>query len=217
MPNVTDDHSIKITEEILVGRRIRDERKRQGLSLRSLAGLSNLNINTLCLIENGKTSPSVSTLQQLASALSVPIVTFFENEPEDKLIVYTPAGQRPSVSVGSTIMQNLGQELAGSAVQAFIVTLQPWMGSGDQPIVHTGFEFVYCIEGAVHYRIQNEDYYLLTGDSLVFAAYLPHCWENIDPEMCKIILVICSPDEHDNPVGKHMKFTQKKETFEQTK
>jgi hypothetical protein len=36
------------------------------LTIRALASQSGLAVNTLSLIENGKTSPSVSTLQQLA-------------------------------------------------------------------------------------------------------------------------------------------------------
>lgn len=61
-----------------VGRNLRDLRAERELSIRSLAELSGLNVNTLSMIENGKSSPSVSTLQQLASALTVPITDFFE-------------------------------------------------------------------------------------------------------------------------------------------
>ena len=64
--------------EVLVGRNLRDIRTKKGFSLRALAESSGLNANTLSLIENGKISPSVSTLQQLSLALHVPITTFFE-------------------------------------------------------------------------------------------------------------------------------------------
>lgn len=63
--------------EVLVGRRLRDLRTKRGFSLRVLADRSGLNVNTLSLVENGKSSPSVSTLQQLATALEVPIMAFF--------------------------------------------------------------------------------------------------------------------------------------------
>ncbi len=55
--------------KISVGRRLRELRAEQDLSIRALAEKSGLNANTLSLIENSKTSPSVSTLQQLAGAL----------------------------------------------------------------------------------------------------------------------------------------------------
>jgi transcriptional regulator with XRE-family HTH domain/predicted Fe-Mo cluster-binding NifX family protein len=203
MESTALDSTKQTSTEAQVGRKIREVRNRKGFSLRALADRSGLNINTLSLVENGKSSPSVSTLQQLALALEVPIVSFFESDPVAKQIVITPANQRPSVSFGSTIMENLGEDLAGSAVQPFLVTLQPGRGSGDQPIVHTGHEFVYCLEGAIHYRIQGEDYYLQTGDSLVFEAHLPHCWENIDHETAQILLILFPSDGREEPGGRH--------------
>lgn len=48
--------------EIKVSRRLRELRVECGFSIRALAKQSSLNINTLSMIENGKTSPSVSTM-----------------------------------------------------------------------------------------------------------------------------------------------------------
>jgi uncharacterized cupin superfamily protein/DNA-binding Xre family transcriptional regulator len=189
--------------EIQVGRKIRELRNQKGFSLREIADRSGLNINTLSMVENGKSSPSVSTLQQLARALDVSIVDFFETDQVQKQIVFTPANQRPGSHFGSTLMENLGEGLAGNVVQPFIINLPPGRGSGDQPIVHTGHEFVFCLEGAIHYRIQGEDYYLQTGDSLIFEAHLPHCWENIDKEDARIILVFYPSDRREDPGGHH--------------
>src|SRR4030042_237738 len=139
--------------EIQVGHKLRELRIRQGLSLRALADRSGLNVNTLSLVENGKSSPSVSTLQQLAFALKVPIAAFFETKLVENQVVFTSADQRPCAAFGSTQMENLGKDLAGTPVQPFVVTMKPHTGSGDQVIVHTGHEFVYCLMGTVRYRI----------------------------------------------------------------
>ncbi len=56
-------------QEVNVGRALRALCVQRGLSIRVLAEKSGLAVNTLSLIQNNKTSPSVSTLQQLASAL----------------------------------------------------------------------------------------------------------------------------------------------------
>ena len=190
--------------EVQVGRRIRELRTRSGLSLRALADRSGLNINTLSLVENGKSSPSVSTLQQLAQALDVHISTFFETEPTLKHVVFTPRDQRPHAVVGSTQMQNLGKDLYGSVVQPFVVTLKPGMGSGERLIVHTGHEFVYCLEGIARYQIDGAEYVLRAGDSLVFEAHLPHCWENHGDSTTQILLVLLPSDERDQPAGRHL-------------
>jgi transcriptional regulator with XRE-family HTH domain/predicted Fe-Mo cluster-binding NifX family protein len=189
--------------DFLVGKRLKDLRTRRGFSLRVLADHSGLNINTLSLIENGKSSPSVSTLQQLALALEVPIAAFFESEPAVKKVIFTTADQRPTQTFGSTEMQNLGKDLARNAVQPFVVTLQPGMGSGDRIIVHTGFEFVYCLSGSIHYQIEQQEYNLHPGDSLVFEAHLPHCWENRDDIPGQILLILYPSDEREKPGGQH--------------
>ena len=196
--------AVQTPAEVLVGRKLRELRSRHGLSLRSLADRSGLNINTLSLIENGKSSPSVSTLQQLALALSVPLSAFFEDEFIEKRVVFTPAHSRPLAEFGSTQMENLAQNLVGNAVQPYMVTLKPGMGSGDRMIVHTGYEFVYCLEGEIQYTIDGVDYLLKTGDSLVFQAHLPHCWKNLGQELACLLMVLYPADENEEAGSRHV-------------
>jgi transcriptional regulator with XRE-family HTH domain/predicted Fe-Mo cluster-binding NifX family protein len=201
-----------ISAEMLVGHRLRELRTRLGFSLRVLANRSGLNVNTLSLVENGKSSPSVSTLQRLALALKVPISSFFESDLTNKHVVFTPVNQRPQATFGSTKMQNLAKDLAGSTVQSFVVALQPGMGSGDQMIVHTGHEFVYCLSGSIQYQIEQEEYDLKPGDSLVFEAQLPHCWENKGDDTAQILLILYPTDEREESGGRHFSLeTMKKE------
>lgn len=198
--------------EVLVGHKLRELRNRQGLSLRALADRSGLNVNTLSMIENGKSSPTVGTLQQLALALEVPIATLFESEPVEKQVVFTPAEQRPVASFGSTRMQHLGKDLAGNVVQPFVVTLKPGMGSGDRMIVHTGHEFVYCLNGSIRYQIEQNEYLLKAGDSLLFEAHLSHSWENKGNDTAQFLLILYPSDEREEPGGRHFSFdTMKKE------
>jgi hypothetical protein len=41
------------------------------------------------------------------------------------------------------------------------------------------------------------------GDSLLFEAYLPHCWKNEDPKSSRVLLVLCPLDERDQPTQRH--------------
>lgn len=212
--NITDPAMVdkNTPAEVLVGRKLRDLRNRKNSSLRALADRSGLNVNTLSLVENGNSSPSVSTLQHLALALEVPIASFFESAPVEKRVVFTPADQRPQAAFGSTQMQNLGKSLIGNYVQPFVVALEPGKGSGDQMIVHTGHEFVYCLSGSIRYQIEKEEYLLKPGDSLVFESYLPHCWENKGDDTAQILLILYPSDERDAPGGRHFSTeTMKKE------
>lgn len=189
--------------EAEVGRRLRQLRAWRALSLRALADLSGLNVNTLSLIENSKTSPSVSTLQQLARSLQVPITAFFETDPSPRPVVFTPANQRPAAQFGNTRMQNLARDLSTGALQSFVVALQPEEHSGEAMIVHTGYEFVFGLAGSVQYQVGEETFNLGPGDALAFEAHLPHCWKNHATGEAQFLLILQPADHRDAPLERH--------------
>jgi quercetin dioxygenase-like cupin family protein len=71
------------------------------------------------------------------------------------------------------------------------------------PIVHTGVEFVYCLEGRLTYTLEDRVYLLEPGDSLLFEAHLPHRWQNVDSVPSRSLLVLCPGDERDHPTERH--------------
>ena len=186
-----------------VGAKIREIRTRYHWSLRKLAERSGLNVNTISLVENGKSSQSVSTLQHVARALKVPITAFFESEPDPKQVVFTRRHQRPQAIFQSARMENLGQELAGNAIQPFVVGMEYQGGSGSELIVHTGHEFAYCLSGKILYLIDGLRYELKPGDSIAFESHLPHRWENLHEGESQMILVICPAHRRERPGGHH--------------
>jgi transcriptional regulator with XRE-family HTH domain len=188
-----------------VGRNLRDLRAERELSIRSLAVLSGLNVNTLSMIENGKSSPSVSTLQQLASALIVPITAFFETDIIKNNVSYQKAGQRLQAAFSHGTLADLGAGLTLRGGQPLLVTLEPKANSGPTPIVHTGHEFVFCLEGRLSYTIEDHIYILNPGDSLLFEAHLPHFWQNVGESTSQSLLIMCPADESDHPTERHFK------------
>jgi transcriptional regulator with XRE-family HTH domain len=190
-------------DEVNVGQRLRQLRAEHGLSIRALAGLSNLSINTLSLIENGKTSPSVSTLQQLAAALQVSITSFFETGMPKSRVVHSKAFQRPCGRFQHGILEDLGAGMSDRAVQPFLVTLEPNSGSGPDQIVHTGYEFLFCIKGRITYTVEERVYLLEPGDSLLFESHLPHRWYNVESEQSQALLVLYPTDARDRPTDRH--------------
>jgi transcriptional regulator with XRE-family HTH domain len=189
--------------EVKVGQNLRRLREGRHLSLRALAEISGLAINTLSLIENGKSSPSVSTLQQLARALEIPISTFFETSAPRKNIAHIKRQRRPRATFEHGSLEDLGAGSVIQAVEPFVVTLEPQADSGKQEIVHTGYEFIYCLEGQIQYTIGKENYLLEPGDSLLFEAHLPHCWQNPGQVEARSILVMVPGDERDHPLERH--------------
>jgi len=188
-----------------VGRNLHDLRAERGLSIRSLAERSGLNVNTLSLIENGKSSPSVSTLQQLASALFIPIAAFFEADSIKNNVSYQKTGQRLQAAFAHGTLADLGAGLTLRGGQPLLVTMEPMANSGPTPIVHTGHEFVFCLEGHLSYTIEDRIYILDPGDSLLFEAHLPHFWQNIGESNSQSLLIMCPADESDHPTERHFK------------
>ena len=189
--------------QIDIGAGLRALREERNLTIRALAEMSGLNVNTLSLIENGKSSPSVNTLQQIAMALEVPVVAFFEYGQSRTHIAHLKAGDRPRAEFSHGAVEDLGWGLEGCPFEAMIVEIDPQAGSGDGPVVHTGYELVFCLAGQIDYQVEEQSISLEPGDSLFFEAHLPHRWSNRGLEPARMILVLSPADENDRPVERH--------------
>ena len=186
-----------------IGERLRSLRSERGLTLRMLAELSGLNTNTLSMIENSRTSPSIGTLQQIAYGLQLPLSAFFETEKPTKDLIFLTAGQRSRVSFTYGMLEELGSGMTSQSMQPFLIHLQPKAESGPVPIVHPGLELVYCLEGCLEYQVRDTVYELSPGDSLVFEAHLPHRWQNKTDLPSRLLLVLCAGGDDDQHIREH--------------
>jgi quercetin dioxygenase-like cupin family protein len=155
------------------------------------------------MIENNKASPSVETLQKLSFALEMPIAAFFEDNALKIKIAHYKANQRPSIAFANGMLEDLGAAMPRRGAETYLVTLNPNSNSGDHPIVHTGRETVFCLEGILTYTIEEQTFVLEPGDSLFFEAHLPHCWQNPGNMPTRSLLVLCPSDDHDRPTERH--------------
>jgi transcriptional regulator with XRE-family HTH domain len=189
--------------DVDVGGRLRALREARQLSIRALAEASDLAVNTLSLIENGRTSPSVSTLQQIAVALSLPITAFFTPERPRSRLVFLKADQQQPTTFPHGALADLGVGMAQRHIEPLLLTLDPGAGSGPEPIIHPGQEFVFCLEGRIGYTVDGQRYLLEPGDSLLFESTLPHRWENSDPSPARAVLVLCPTEPAGSAAARH--------------
>ncbi len=190
-------------EPVSVGQRLREFRLEKGYSIRALAEASGLAVNTLSLIENQKSSPSVNTLEMCAQALGIPLASLFEPLSASHQIIYTEKSHRRVMYMDQIKVEDLGLQLKGQPLQPFIVTLPPGQGSGARTIVHTGYELVYCLSGQITYTVENTPYKIQEGDSLLFEAHLAHRWENSGADDAVILLLMIPADINDLPGQVH--------------
>jgi transcriptional regulator with XRE-family HTH domain len=173
-----------------VGMRLRSLRDQRGIRQNALAQACEISVTTLNQIEHGHTSPTISTLNRIAIELGVPISAFFEVGETRQQIVFTKADQRTRAPFARGLLESLGGESFSGHVEPFILTLEAGGSSGPQAITHTGHEFVYCLRGRLHYTVEQSDFLLESGDSLLFAAHLHHRWRNAGSVVVNALLLI---------------------------
>ncbi len=187
-----------------VGQRLRGLREERNVSMRALARRSGLSANALSMIERGLTSPSVTTLHKLASALEVPVTAFFRQEPPRSRIVYRKSSERARIALPKGVYEGLGGEAFSGRVEPFMLTLENGGSSGSSNgMIHSGHEFVFCLRGKLEYVVDDQNFLLEAGDSLLFAAQLPHRWHNPGPSVANAIIVLAGFEESERPSEYH--------------
>jgi transcriptional regulator with XRE-family HTH domain len=177
-----------------VGASIRSIREQRGYSQRSLARRSGLSANAISRIERGESSPTVTTLHQLAAALKVPIVDFFVTG-QHLATILVRREHRPRTRGEGVLIEGLGSGLPGQMLEPFLMTLMPGIVGGADPISHAGEEFVYCLEGKVEYLVDEQWHRLEVGDSLLFQSQQLHLCRNSGTEKAVVFMVILAAEE----------------------
>ena len=158
--------------------RLRDERRRLGLTLHDVAGRSGLSVGMLSKIENAQTSPSLRTLARLSTALELPVTTFFRGFEEERDASFVRAGEGLElVRLGTRHGHRYELLATGKGeqrrVQPFLVTLTE--ASEAFPLFqHEGVELLYALDGRLTYRYGRQTYELSPGDSLMFDGRVAH-------------------------------------------
>lgn len=189
--------------EVRIGTRLRGLRREQGHTIRELALKCGISANTLSLIENNRTSPSVHTLGLLAAGLGVPLVAFFEEEEPPHQLVYQRHGQRLSIRFSNGTLEKLGEGLPPLGAEPILVTLDAGVAEPHE-ISHVGREFIYCLDGEMTCMIAGQAYLLATGDSLLFDAEAPHYWVNAQPAPARLLVLFCPMEARDQPAERHL-------------
>jgi len=164
--------------EVAIGGEVRQFRRQQDMTVAELAKSAGVSTGMLSKIENGITSPSLSTLQALSKALQVPVTAFFRRFEDAREATFVKAGEGLKIERRGTRAGHQYELLGHSAskniaAEPYLITLTE--KSDVFPLFqHGGIEFLYMLEGEVSYRHGENTYVLTPGDSLFFDADVPH-------------------------------------------
>lgn len=161
-----------------IAQRLREFRQGSSLTITQLAERSGLSKGMLSKVENAQASPSLTTLARLATALSVPITSFFRGLEEERDALHIKAGEGIDIEGDGTSVGRRYQLLGArrgplKLLEPVLVTLTT--ATEVFPLFqHPGIEFMYMLTGVMEYGYGTVHYRLEPGDALYFEGEVPH-------------------------------------------
>lgn len=176
----------------LIGKRIREERKKKGITVDDLAANVGVSQSMISQIENGRTSPSLDTLWNISNCLEVPIFHFFKNINSDEIFIAKKSEQRIVKMLHPNVIYRLISPTTFKNFEIFELIVEPGKIEHLPILSHRGEEFGYIIEGEIEVQIDNDRYLLEEGDTIYFKSTKPHRFHNLTNKPSRGIWVMFS-------------------------
>jgi transcriptional regulator with XRE-family HTH domain len=176
--------------DLRLGRELRRLRHAKHLSVRGLAALLDFSASFISQLENGQTSPSISSLERIALALGVGLRDLFA-ETGSPGNAFIQKEQRPAIvsewSKGR--IEALTVPNAQIPIDAMIVHLQPKGTSGGRLHAAPTHRFAFVWKGTVTLSLADRDYQLKQGDAMTLQSGTLHRWNNRSGRPVDIVIV----------------------------
>ena len=179
----------------LLGARVRQLRRRRGLTVEELARAVDVDKAHISRIENNRKPPSVAMLAQLAKTLGTSIGHLLGETLDKAEIKVTRAaelGRRlDTQKVGEPGEHRFAPLLHGQSVGSFEAFLvHPGNEPGSTAARHAGQEMVYILAGTVEVMFHDHVVTLATGDCIHFPGYLQHRLRRVGRAKAAALLVL---------------------------
>ena len=158
--------------EKALGYQIRMLRRERDLSVGDLGAAAGISQGMVSKIENGTISPSLASINAIASALNVPITALFATFEETHDCSHVKRGQGVPIERRGNKVGHLYELLGGGirgdvVIQPYLITLNS-EAEAYTSFQHDGTELIYMLSGEVIYHHSGQDYHLEPGDALMF-------------------------------------------------
>jgi quercetin dioxygenase-like cupin family protein len=158
------------------------------MSVRKLAATVDFSPSFISQLERNTVSPSISSLERLAAALSVSLGDFFKNESATTVV--RRVGRQSLASGWSRArIEALDAAHPARLLDAVMVTVAPGGMSGKHPYPHERERFVFVHAGSVRLTLGESTYAMRKGDSLTVPLGVPHRWENRGRRTASLVMV----------------------------
>jgi transcriptional regulator with XRE-family HTH domain len=173
-----------------IGKKIRQLRIQNNLTLEDLASRSELTKGFLSQLERNLTSPSISTLEDILEALGTNLSEFFHEEEEEQ-IVFTSKDSFVDKQEEYQI-EWIVPNAQKNEMEPILLTLAP-KGKSQEMISHFGEEFGYVLKGNVTLVRDNKKYKLKAKDTFYMNGRTSHYLYNHGNSEALVIWVTTPP------------------------
>ncbi|MGC8527203.1 cupin domain-containing protein [Acidiphilium sp.] len=171
-----------------VGARLRRMRQIFGLTQRELARRAGVTNGAISLIEQGRVSPSISSLKKILDGIPMSLAEFFTLDltaPED---VFFTAADLTEIAFDERIsFLMVGRRLKDRALQMLHETYSPGADTGEAMLRHEGEEAGVIIRGRIVVTVGDQERTLGAGEAYYFRSRIPHRFRNPFDEVCEVI------------------------------
>lgn len=172
-----------------IGKRIKQLRTRNNLTLEELASRCELTKGFLSQLERDLTSPSIATLQDIVEALGLSMMEFFKDEKNEK-IVFNKDDFFTDEKEGSTIHW-IVPNAQKNEMEPILIELKPQQSSHTiSP--HEGEEFGYVLSGKIVLYNGDKKYVVRKGNTFYIKGNYNHYLRNEGTQTASV-LWICTP------------------------
>jgi transcriptional regulator with XRE-family HTH domain len=171
-----------------LGQRVHLARRARGQTLKGLAARAGCSATHLCEIEQGKTSPTIGTLDGIARALGKPLAYFIEEEelPEVSVVRRGSCLPAPDHHLGPGV-ERLTTGIPGGRIEVMRVRLEPLAEAAL--VQHGGEEGGLISTGTAEIRVGADARLLHAGDAAFFSATRPHALKNTGDAPAELLWV----------------------------
>lgn len=172
-----------------IGKRLKQLRTKNGLTLEELASRSELTKGFLSQLENDLTSPSIATLNDIVEALGTNLSVFFKEESAEQ-VVFTADDYFIDEREDSTIHW-IVPNAQKNEMEPILLELEPG-GESNEILPHEGEEFGYVLQGKVSLRYGDEKITVSKGQTFYIKGNRNHVLVNEHQQKARVIWV-CTP------------------------
>lgn len=174
-----------------IGRKIRSLRQKNGLTQQELGDRCELSKGFISQLESDQTSPSLSTLEDILTALGSSFGEFFVDDQKEN-----PVCRKEDVFVkddGDGIeIHWLIPDAQKKDLEPIRMRLAPGTRS-ETVLPHSGEEFGYVLAGTITLMLGEKAYRVRKGDSFSFKPSSPHYLVNNGKLPAEVIWVVTPP------------------------